>query len=340
MGSQEVSPVYKCAVCKRTTTLFNYGVHSCNACKMFFRRAQNSKKFPTHCELPEGNCDNCRYCRYQRCLTVGMNWRAPQQKSPDLAEILRKLTVMDDYRKDRFLNLTTMDDPTLDEIILYPINYFPRQKDIQADFYDWAFVDQTTSIEYMKQFDFVRELPRRELILFIKKNFMPFIMFCDSMRSYSVKEGSARFPDGCDVYPDEIKELFKNAPMVLETVRTQLIARLIELKVTREEFLLLGAVVICNPVCHLFSLETQALLTQHQVIFSTALFKYCENTYQQFGPSRFTDLLSICYIIHKTFLDFGNILITYRCAVQNPNLRKVFIDLLNMVMISKDNSDF
>ncbi|CAL2038250.1 unnamed protein product [Caenorhabditis brenneri] len=314
----------------------NKAVTSCNACKMFFRRAQNSNNFPTQCEYSEGICENCRYCRYQRCLTVGMNWRAPQQKPPNLAEILRKLTVMDNYRKERFLNLTTMDDPTLDELILLPIDYFPRQKGIQTEFYDWAFMNQITSIEYMKQFDFVRELPPSELLLFIKKNFMPLTFFCISMGCYSKKEGSARYPDGCDVYPEEIKELFKNAPMVLEAVRSQLIGRLIELEVTKEEFLLLGAVVICNPVCHLFSSETQTLLTQNQVTFSTALFKYCENTYQQFGPSRFSDLLSICYIINKTFFDFGNILIAYRCAVQNPNLRKVFIDLLNMVMIFKD----
>ncbi|CAL2038251.1 unnamed protein product [Caenorhabditis brenneri] len=306
---------------------------------MFFRRAQYSKRFPTQCATtPGGNCKNCRYCRFQRCLTVGMNWRAPQQKTLELAEILRKLTVMDDYRKDRFLNLTTIDDPTLDQIILSPINYFPRPKGRQAEFYDWAFMNQTTSIEYMKQFDFVRELPTTELKLFIKKNFMPFTMFCNYMRSYSGKEGSVSFPDGCDVYPEDIKELFKDAPMVLQAVRCRLMARLIELEVTKEEFLLLGAVLVCNPVCHLFSSETQTILAQHQVKFSSALFQYCKNTYQQFGPSRFTDLLPICYIINKTVLNYGNILITYRCAVRNPNLKKLFSDFLNLVTMSEIDS--
>ncbi|XP_078517542.1 peroxisome proliferator-activated receptor gamma isoform X1 [Lissotriton helveticus] len=88
----------ECRVCGDKASGFHYGVHACEGCKGFFRRTIRLKLIYDRCDL---NCrihkksrNKCQYCRFQKCLSVGMSHNAirfgrmPQaEKEKLLAEI-------------------------------------------------------------------------------------------------------------------------------------------------------------------------------------------------------------------------------------------------------------
>uniref|UniRef100_A0A914RCA2 Nuclear receptor domain-containing protein n=1 Tax=Parascaris equorum TaxID=6256 RepID=A0A914RCA2_PAREQ len=66
-----------CAVCGDKSTGTHYGVVSCNGCKGFFRRTilRNQKftcRFNKRCVIDKNFRCACRYCRFQKCVGVGM----------------------------------------------------------------------------------------------------------------------------------------------------------------------------------------------------------------------------------------------------------------------------
>ncbi|KAL3843210.1 hypothetical protein ACJMK2_021155 [Sinanodonta woodiana] len=67
-----------CKVCGDRASGFHYGVTSCEGCKGFFRRSIQ-KQIEYRC-LRDGKCmvirlnrNRCQYCRFKKCLAVGMS---------------------------------------------------------------------------------------------------------------------------------------------------------------------------------------------------------------------------------------------------------------------------
>ncbi|MFH4976763.1 hypothetical protein AB6A40_003472 [Gnathostoma spinigerum] len=74
-----------CAVCGDGHAKLHYGVLACYGCKGFFRRTLTGKyryvcRFGNNCVVDKYQRNSCRYCRFQRCLEVGMD---PKAVRPD-----------------------------------------------------------------------------------------------------------------------------------------------------------------------------------------------------------------------------------------------------------------
>lgn len=89
-GSQQSSPQpryppnhplsgskHLCSICGDRASGKHYGVYSCEGCKGFFKRTV--RKDLTYACREERNCiidkrqrNRCQYCRYQKCLMMGM----------------------------------------------------------------------------------------------------------------------------------------------------------------------------------------------------------------------------------------------------------------------------
>ncbi|KAF7654275.1 hypothetical protein LDENG_00071640 [Lucifuga dentata] len=67
----------ECKVCGDKASGFHYGVHACEGCKGFFRRTVRMKLEYEHCErackIQKKNRNKCQYCRFQKCLSLGMS---------------------------------------------------------------------------------------------------------------------------------------------------------------------------------------------------------------------------------------------------------------------------
>ena len=79
--SKEISPVLIiCVICGDKATYIHYGVRTCEGCKGFFKRSV--QKNAVYVCVADENCiiDKkrkkrrvfCQYCRYQKCMLLGM----------------------------------------------------------------------------------------------------------------------------------------------------------------------------------------------------------------------------------------------------------------------------
>jgi len=75
-----LSPTDKCKVCNEPAAKHvHYGAMTCFSCRAFFRRSIQNKTASTYVCRRAKSCDinlktrkNCQFCRYSRCLAVGM----------------------------------------------------------------------------------------------------------------------------------------------------------------------------------------------------------------------------------------------------------------------------
>ncbi|CAJ0579633.1 unnamed protein product, partial [Mesorhabditis spiculigera] len=82
-----------CAVCGDSPAKVHYGVLACFGCKGFFRRAVKDGRnkyvcrYDRQCPVNKYERNSCRYCRFRKCLQVGMN---PDAVRPDREELKEK----------------------------------------------------------------------------------------------------------------------------------------------------------------------------------------------------------------------------------------------------------
>ncbi|XP_038605541.1 peroxisome proliferator-activated receptor delta isoform X2 [Tachyglossus aculeatus] len=83
MGSDGGTPgglSVECRVCGDRASGFHYGVHACEGCKGFFRRTIRMKleyeRCERSCKIQKKNRNKCQYCRFQKCLSLGMSHNA------------------------------------------------------------------------------------------------------------------------------------------------------------------------------------------------------------------------------------------------------------------------
>ncbi|CAG9767613.1 unnamed protein product [Ceutorhynchus assimilis] len=76
-GPTPPSPSQLCAVCGDTAACQHYGVRTCEGCKGFFKRTvQKGSKYvclaDKGCPVDKRRRNRCQFCRFQKCLAVGM----------------------------------------------------------------------------------------------------------------------------------------------------------------------------------------------------------------------------------------------------------------------------
>ncbi|CAE17841.2 Nuclear Hormone Receptor family [Caenorhabditis elegans] len=318
-----------CSICNvRESSGFSYGVLCCGACKMFFRRALFVKNIDT-CRQ-KGECiKKCRYCRFQKCIQAGMSYTPTEnllelKNNDSLSAFIFNLAHQDELRKYQLMNCRYDGDPTVAEIAEHntPLNFTKKPDDFPMNLGEWIFITGLTSLNYLKKFNHVNMLNASDRHFLLKYSFFDMSIFTDSMRACEKGEGVITFPDGTEVIRAEVPGLEQK---FLNGIRCRLAARVNELKVTKEEFLLLSAVFFCNPGLPGISESGRGILSTYQKIYTSALLQYCLLTYQQTGPTRFTDLLSVLQVVTKTRQDISYLFILNSIRGPPSALKKIFI---------------
>ncbi|KAL3872273.1 hypothetical protein ACJMK2_040207 [Sinanodonta woodiana] len=73
-----------CPVCGDKVSGYHYGLLTCESCKGFFKRTVQNKKVYScvdnrSCHIDKSQRKRCPYCRFQKCLNVGMKLEAVRQ---------------------------------------------------------------------------------------------------------------------------------------------------------------------------------------------------------------------------------------------------------------------
>nr|XP_054752519.1 peroxisome proliferator-activated receptor gamma-like [Lytechinus pictus] len=107
------SDIIRCQICSDKASGMHYGVYSCEGCKGFFRRTQRLKidykpcpywGQPDGCIVNIGTRNKCQYCRYQKCLVLGMSSAAVRMGRVPKQEVLKLKEELDE--KDNVLHET------------------------------------------------------------------------------------------------------------------------------------------------------------------------------------------------------------------------------------------
>ena len=220
----------------------------CNSCKMFFRRVILRKNIKD-CEN-EGVCiSKCRPCRFQKCLQAGMTFN-PYSPTFDLHNnevilfaIINNLQHIDNHREKLINNYLFNGDPSFTEV-LGTLNFEEKPPDINYAYKEWSFIQSITGIDFLKKINFMKSLTLPDQIVVLKNIFTQFTIFSLAHSCYTTKQSRLSFPNGSEIPEPNIYGVSDNLRI---RIQGRLLARLIDLKVSKQEFLLVSVLLLCNP---------------------------------------------------------------------------------------------
>ncbi|XP_066527315.1 peroxisome proliferator-activated receptor delta [Hoplias malabaricus] len=109
LGRGEVAGInVECRICGDRASGFHYGVHACEGCKGFFRRTVRMKleyeRCERSCKIQKKNRNKCQFCRFQKCVILGMSHDAIRYGRMPEAEKRKLVAVMLDTEPSCFQN--------------------------------------------------------------------------------------------------------------------------------------------------------------------------------------------------------------------------------------------
>ncbi|CAB05760.3 Nuclear hormone receptor family member nhr-51 [Caenorhabditis elegans] len=329
-----------CLICHRKAAGQHYGVLSCFACKMFFHRmvVENlhyccqkfNKCYEKFIILPK-----CKACRYQKCLEMGMQAFPRRVKSFEesmdlkIQRMLMNLSEMDEQRHWRMLNSYSIEDPSLGDVLVdsnvMKIMRKPSNQKVTA--HEWAFLDVYSRISHFSNFEFMNNISFADRKLIFSFNCLRTGVFHGSMRTLREQRDCLLTPSGEDVYPDAVHNLFKDSPGLLNRTCCLLVSKLIELKVTNEEYQLLSLIFFCNPtISHNLSDFARNTLASHQIKYSSALFRHLQITNPGTAPVRFQELISLVHVINRVTNDMQHVSMMFQCMIPSFKFKQLVTD--------------
>ncbi|EGT44074.1 CBN-NHR-159 protein [Caenorhabditis brenneri] len=287
---------------------------------------ENSDTFP-----------KCKACRYQRCVDYGMNYVFREKKKllslqnkrdDEMQDVIGGLLYQDSHRTKVLASCFTIMDPSLSDMTeRKELKIYVKTQKEQLLPQDWSFFALYTTVEFFLQLDFMRNLQTADKLTLIRHSASKCSLFAGAMRTYRDKRNRMVTVDGQDIYPDRMREyLGAGSNEFLNRIRSFVVTKLIELNITTEEYVLISVIVFCNPgiFCESDNLPNQkpdnsyarSIISSQQQKYTSILFQYCCHTYQQNGPTRFNDLLSLCPIIQQNFEDLQYLTLVFRVAMK------------------------
>uniref|UniRef100_A0A1I7UWH3 NR LBD domain-containing protein n=1 Tax=Caenorhabditis tropicalis TaxID=1561998 RepID=A0A1I7UWH3_9PELO len=338
VGSDLESPTNQfCKVCDRKAYGRHYGVISCDACKMFFRRVYLGNMLYSCRRL--GNCFNtpsisrpwkCQSCRYKRCIDNGMEFVASSPpvtevidtKFKKLEKMLGELRLKDIDRQAKLSSFYSLDDPCLEDVLKDPM----AAPNHVVDPHEWAFLALFSHMKYFMDFKFVQNLSK----IIFQFSTLKLTYFCGLMRTLNEKRMKMLNPGGQEIYPDDLIVHYRSTPYSLARICSEPVDRMIEWRITNEEFYLLNLIFFCNPAIPGISNTTQMSLTRKRNKYSGALFHYCQIKYQQSAPSRLADLYSLYGIITTNAQQMENLFYMFNFNTPEFKFRNLVTDLFHL----------
>jgi len=256
-------PKRSCLVCGDVASGFHYGVSSCEACKAFFKRTIQGNidytcPVANNCEINKRRRKACQACRYQKCLRQGMlkegvrldrvrggrqkYRRYPMETSHGSVQTNRKITleenkVLESLSQCEPQQLVSLADPSLPSSALKTVSTL-------SDIYDRELVG---TIGWAKQVPGFTDLTLNDQMKLLQSSWTEVLTLTLVYRSLP-KLGKLNFASDFSLNEVEASEcglehFFEKCMLIVE--------RMERLGITREEFLILKALVIANSDCQL-----------------------------------------------------------------------------------------
>ncbi|TRY85582.1 hypothetical protein DNTS_010163 [Danionella cerebrum] len=283
-----------CAICGDRSSGKHYGVYSCEGCKGFFKRTVRKELTYTcrdnkECIIDKRQRNRCQYCRYQKCLAMGMKREAVQeerQRAKERCEGEFASCANEDMPVEKILEAELAVEPkteTYVEANLSPSANSPN--DPVTNICQAADKQLFTLVEWAKRIPHFSDLPLDDQVILLRAGWNELLIASFSHRSIAVKDGIL-LATGLHVHRNSAHTAGVGA--IFDRVLTELVSKMRDMQMDKTELGCLRAIVLFNPDSKGLSNPSEVETLRERVYAS--LEAYCKHKYPE-QPGRFAKLL-------------------------------------------------
>jgi len=279
-----------CSICEDRASGKHYGVYSCEGCKGFFKRTVRKNltyacREEKACVVDKRQRNRCQYCRYHKCLSMGMKREAVQEerqrnkdKNENEVESTSNSNQVNDMPIERILD---------SELRIEPGNVSDVSgiSDPVIDICQAADRQLYQLVEWAKHIPHFTELPVEDQVVLLKAGWNELLIAGFSHRSMHVKDGIV-LANGLVVHRNSAHSA--GVVAIFDRVLTELVAKMREIRMDKTELGCLRAIVLYNPEAKGLKSTSQVEALRDKVY--AVLEEYCKQTYPD-QPGRFAKLM-------------------------------------------------
>uniref|UniRef100_A0A668UZ43 Retinoid X receptor beta n=1 Tax=Oreochromis aureus TaxID=47969 RepID=A0A668UZ43_OREAU len=284
-----------CSICGDRSSGKHYGVYSCEGCKGFFKRTVRKDLTYTcrdnkDCTVDKRQRNRCQYCRYQKCLAMGMKREAVQeerQRNKDRdGEVESTSAVNEEMPVEKILE-AEMAVEQKTELNNYQRKFEFKQtpNDPVTNICQAADKQLFTLVEWAKRIPHFSELPLDDQVILLRAGWNELLIASFSHRSISVKDGIL-LATGLHVHRNSAHSAGVGA--IFDRVLTELVSKMRDMQMDKTELGCLRAIILFNPDAKGLSNPSEVELLRERVYAS--LEAYCKQKYPD-QQGRFAKLL-------------------------------------------------
>ncbi|XP_067868121.1 retinoic acid receptor RXR-alpha-A isoform X2 [Heterodontus francisci] len=295
-----------CAICGDRSSGKHYGVYSCEGCKGFFKRTVRKDLTYTcrdnkDCIIDKRQRNRCQYCRYQKCLAMGMkregmgaDFRAVQEerqrgKDRNENEVESTSSANEDMPVEKIVEAELAVEPKTETYIDSNLGMASSSpNDPVTNICQAADKQLFTLVEWAKRIPHFSELPLDDQVILLRAGWNELLIASFSHRSITVKDGIL-LATGLHVHRNSAHSAGVGA--IFDRVLTELVSKMRDMQMDKTELGCLRAIVLFNPDAKGLSNPGEVEALREKVYAS--LEGYCKQKYPD-QPGRFTPRNSIC----------------------------------------------
>ncbi|XP_028280612.1 retinoic acid receptor RXR-beta-A-like isoform X3 [Parambassis ranga] len=311
-----------CIICGDRSSGKHYGVYSCEGCKGFFKRTVRKDLSYTcrdnkECLVDKRQRNRCQYCRYQKCLAMGMKREDIRCNRTEWVDpTAPNLTVQEERQRNRErdgdLEFTVgVNDEMPVEKILEAETAVEQKTELHSDggFAGNSPHDAVTNIcqtadkqlfalvEWAKRIPHFSELPLDDQVILLRAGWNELLIASFSHRSIPLKDGvllaselqrDSAHSAGVGAIFDRESVQSAEVGAIFDRVLTELVNKMRDMQMDKTELGCLRAIVLFNPDAKGLSSTSEVELLREKVYAS--LESYCKQKYPE-QQGRFAKLL-------------------------------------------------
>ncbi|MXQ94789.1 hypothetical protein E5288_WYG008207 [Bos mutus] len=285
-----------CAICGDRSSGKHYGVYSCEGCKGFFKRTVRKDLTYTcrdnkDCLIDKRQRNRCQYCRYQKCLAMGMKREAPQgagskHRAREGSQAGSSSSANEDMPVEKILEAELAVEPKTETYVEANVGLNPSSpNDPVTNICQAADKQLFTLVEWAKRIPHFSELPLDDQVILLRAGWNELLIASFSHRSIAVKDGIL-LATGLHVHRNSAHSAGVGA--IFDRVLTELVSKMRDMQMDKTELGCLRAIVLFNPDSKGLSNPAEVEALREKVYAS--LEAYCKHKYPE-QPGRFAKLL-------------------------------------------------
>ncbi|XP_022244867.1 retinoic acid receptor RXR-alpha-B-like isoform X1 [Limulus polyphemus] len=276
-----------CSICGDQASGKHYGLLSCEGCKGFFKRTVRKNLVYTcredkDCIIDKRQRNRCQYCRYQKCLVMGMKREAVQEerrrmKNRKKNEVESTCNSVSGLAKERILEAELHVEAKNEELDM--------NKEPVANIFKAADRQLYQLVDWAKHIPHFTDLPIEDQMVLLKTGWNELLIAAFSFHSVDVKDGIV-LATGLVVQRNSAHSA--GIGSIFDRVLNELVAKMREMNMDKTELGCLRAIILFNPDVKGLTM-TSYVETLREKVYA-ALEEYCKQNYPE-QPGRFAKLL-------------------------------------------------